>query len=476
MKISFIKILAAVLALTMLFALTGCGDEKPTPSTPESSDVSNQPSDTTTTGDTTSGDSTTTADKGPSTTSKDKPTTHGQSTATQKTTTKVTTTTTTTTTASVKWPVKPSMSVQQAAEKLTNQGYTTTKLNTQHVQVAPYDPKYAFTHHQGMAYFKGKFYVSFSRGYAHEDFPGQQAVIVSSSDLKTWSKPQVIGDCHDIMIGSHKSETTCVNGFLYSTKDKLFAYYMEHQWSPNKYDDNGNFLPNVVIEGNYISKSYVTYTTDGVNWSEPAYLGIAGYESPRQSRTGTWFASAGVGLMRSTKAVPNGFNWDTFLLTKPQITDAEKRGATILTEGSWYQTEDNVINFVMRSDTPRAWLTQSYDNGKTWTDAYPTNFSIDAQMVYFGNLPQNKGYYFVGTTTYGGRYPLVLLVSKDGYNFKKGYVLRDERYTLQQEGWSKGGEYGYQEVMIHGDYMYIACSRYKEVVELTWVKMSDIKL
>ena len=75
---------------------------------------------------------------------------------------------------------------------------------------------------------------------------------------------------------------------------------------------------------------------------------------------------------------------------------------------------------------------------------------------------------------WGFRVPL--LVSKDGYNFKKGYVLRDERYTLQQEGWSKGGEYGYQEVMIHGDYMYIACSRYKEVVELTWVKMSDIKL
>ena len=66
-------------------------------------------------------------------------------------------------------------------------------------------------------------------------------------------------------------------------------------------------------------------------------------------------------------------------------------------------------------------------------------------------------------------------MSKDGYTFTHGYTLRDELHDLQQQGWSKGGEYGYPEVLIHGEYMYIVTSRLKEVVEVTRVKLSDIQ-
>ena len=66
-------------------------------------------------------------------------------------------------------------------------------------------------------------------------------------------------------------------------------------------------------------------------------------------------------------------------------------------------------------------------------------------------------------------------MSKDGYTFTHGYTLRDEVREKQQEGWSKGGEYGYPEVLIHGEYMYIVTSRLKEVVEVTRIKLSNIK-
>ena len=80
----------------------------------------------------------------------------------------------------------------------------------------------------------------------------------------------------------------------------------------------------------------------------------------------------------------------------------------------------------------------------------------------------------MGSTSTNVRYPLELYVSKNGTDFDKGYILRDEKSALQQEGWAKGGQYGYPEVLIRDGYMYVFYSKQKEVMELTRVALSDI--
>ncbi len=382
------------------------------------------------------------------------------------------------------YPVTPLISVEEAADKLTNQDCKLEKIPVEVVDPSPYDPNYAFTHQEGMAFFKGKLYVIFSRGEKDEDFPGQEMVIVSSDNFYDWSAPQVIAPSHQGTYG----KTTIITGCLYSTEDKLYAYFVEHDWGALKYPD-GVFNMDTPYEGT-ISRKLMICTEDGINWSEPVDVCGSAHESPRQTLTGEWLASWGSGMMYSD--APDGQNWELVGLTNEQRQRACDRGATMLGECSWYQMDDYVINMVLRSDVKRdgkqvfeAFLAQSYDGGKTWTDAYPAhNFRLDWHMLYMGRFPDNSGYYFVGTTHPDSnprlpeynRYPLYLMVSKDGYDFTKGYILRDDVYVMKQEGHAKGGQYGYPEVTIHDGYLYVLCSRMKEYIELTRVKLTDIKM
>ena len=126
------------------------------------------------------------------------------------------------------------------------------------------------------------------------------------------------------------------------------------------------------------------------------------------------------------------------------------------------------------------WMSESYDNGKSWTEAFPTNFKSDTTMANFGNLPDGR-YYAVANpeiTYTPHRYPFCLYVSNDGYDFSKVYILRDEQKEPKDPAtfnWTKIGAYAYPEVLVHGDYMYVAYSQFKEVMSLTRVKLSDIK-
>ena len=121
------------------------------------------------------------------------------------------------------------------------------------------------------------------------------------------------------------------------------------------------------------------------------------------------------------------------------------------------------------------WHSASYDDGNTWSETYRTNFSTDHTMPSFGRLPDGRAY-FIGDpyANNDARFPLALCLSDDGYTFDKAYVLRDERYEMQQGGWAKGGYFAYPEAMIHGEYLYVFYSKQKEVMEITRVKLSDI--
>ena len=231
---------------------------------------------------------------------------------------------------------------------------------------------------------------------------------------------------------------------------------------------------------------------DGINWSEPERFGGA-IAIPQKSLTGQWIAYAnwGVSWLDDGKE-PNGLYWsDGGSLTPDQKSDAQiraqKAGAS-LTEYSGYQSRDYVFHIMTRSETNKMWHHESYDNGQTWTDVYPTNFATTYSYWDFGNLPDGRVFAVGSSDVSRGRYPLEMWISEDGYNFNTCYILRDE-YDIAESGalfvpkgqnqhcagWSKGGQYGYPHVVMDDTYLYVAYSRHKEMMEITRVKISDIK-
>ena len=386
-----------------------------------------------------------------------------------------TTLATTTTKPSVKpeFPVTPTMDIAQSALLYNNKlSSAKTKLKSEYFLVAEFNPEYSFAHQPGLMWFKDKLYATWASGYTHEDAPGQRIVVASSADNgETWTQPMVVGDTTWGELGL--GETCMMGGYLWTDGDVLYNYFTEYEYNAASYDSAGKF-----ILGNYKLhrwQVYVSHTTDGVRWSEPeAVNGACRFnESPRLSLTGKWFAGAGNRLGYADN--PDGYNWKQIGLTNAQVANAQQRGAKMLTECSWYQTDDYVLHMMMRSNAGYIWMSESYDNGKTWTEAYCTNISSDNTMMNFGRLPDGR-YYFVGSVVPNEtRYPLDLYLSEDGVNFNKGYTLRDEKYVMKKAGWAKGGYFAYPEVLIHDEYMYIFYSKQKEVVELTRIKLSDIQ-
>ena len=366
------------------------------------------------------------------------------------------------------FPITPKLSIQQSAVKVDNSKALTNskKIASEKVIVSDFEAENGFKHQPGFAYFKGKFYAAWGQAAKDEDSPGQSVVIASSSDFYNWSKPVVVGPSVDGGFGMTANQ----GGFFVSTPNKLYYYYREAHFGPDNFRADGTWIKQIIKYYKYVSK--VVSTTDGKTWSKPAVVSIGANESPKKSLTGRYFAGAGTGVIYTDDI--GSLMWKVGRLTKEQEQSGFDRGANILQEASWYQTDDYVIHVMIRSNTNRIWMTESYDNGETFTDVYPTNFATEATMANFGRLPDGR-FYFVGTSRYASnRYPLVLQISDDGYNWDREYILRDEKYELQQSGWAKDGYYAYPEVLIQDDYMYIFYSKQKEVMELTRVKLSDI--
>jgi predicted neuraminidase len=158
---------------------------------------------------------------------------------------------------------------------------------------------------------------------------------------------------------------------------------------------------------------------------------------------------------------------------------AKKQGwNTGLCEGSFYQTDDGVLHMLLRNaakqNTRRLWLTESRDDGATWSEPVETNFSDTNSKFHCGRLPDGR-FYVVSNPIGGGRTPLVLSLSRDGMKFDQHFVLGDTHYERRCAGQHKGGEYGYPHTLIHDGFLYTIVSRQKEAVEVLRVALAELK-
>lgn len=328
------------------------------------------------------------------------------------------------------------------------------------------DTSWMYSHHPSITFYKNKFIAAWSNGYKDEDNPGQKVAYATSADFFTWSPVKTLA----VPSFTKDTQNVLTAAGFHQYRDTLIAYYGEYTYNKQQ------------------THLWAKKTTDGKHWSDPIdmHTAVNPNHGPQAINNGRLIISgnftfpytddkSGLSGWKTISFYPDSLykedNPDTF------YDPAEKSGLPPLCEGSFFQTDDGILHMLMRVTGDgwkgRLWLTESKDNGTSWSFPVETSFSDNDSKFHFGRLP-DKRFYYVGipdTLNHYGRTPLVLSLSKDGKNFDKHYIIADEPYQLRKEGLWKGGQYGYPHTIIHKGYMYVIISRQKEAVEVLRFKI-----
>lgn len=331
--------------------------------------------------------------------------------------------------------------------------------------------EWLYNHHPAITAFKGKLIAIWSDGMIDEDSPGQRVVFSISKDFKKWSAPQELASPSK---GSKGILNVLTAAGFYQFDDTLVAYYGEYEKDRTQ------------------THLWAKTSTDGIHWSAPIDMHV-----PVNPNHGPTMIQGARLIISGNFTFPytddhtglSGWKMSSFYPDSLYKEDnpatfynpAAKTGLPPLCEGSFFQTDDKVIHMLLRVTGKgwkgKLWLTESKNNGQSWSRPVETNFTDNDSKFHFGRLP-DKRFYYVGipdTLHHYDRNPLVLALSDDGKYFNKQYIIADDLYTLKKKGLWKGGQYGYPVTMAYKGYLYVIISRQKESIEAIRFKLSQLK-
>lgn len=335
---------------------------------------------------------------------------------------------------------------------------------------------HSYAHHPFITRFKGKFYAIWSNGRKNEDDCGQRVLFAEATDFFHWSEPYPLLD----PIQTNEPDQVLTAAGFYISDNTLKAYFGRYIYDPSKVINGERPHSDAYHMG---TMAGFVSTRDGIHWSEPRPLGLAMVPNlpPQPTHTGRLVLSGNIMFPYSDdpsgvgRYYPAGIYGDAFGSEQPYddseaihlVAKNRKWNAGLICEGSFFETDDGVLHMMLRSDTGRLWCSKSRDNGETWSEPYPTEFSDAGSKFHFGRLP-NGIFYYVGNPVPGSwRNPMVLCLSEDGENFDRHYIIRDEPYNMRFAGLYKGGLYAYPHTLVYDGFLYVIYSKAKECIEIT---------
>ena len=332
------------------------------------------------------------------------------------------------------------------------------------------ETEWTYSHHAGITHFNGRFHAIWSNSREDEDAPGQRVLAASSADFTHWTEPTPLVD--SVTDGNGVERVLTAAGF-HQHAGVLVAYF-------------GNYGPNK--ESTCLQ---AVTTTDGETWSPVRDMGVPVNPNhpPQATASGRLIISGNISFPYTDD--PAGLTgWQMSGIYPPGMAatikedpasfwQVAKRQAweVALCEGSFYQTDDSALHMLLRGTgkqhRSRLWLSESRDDGATWSEPIETEFSDTDAKFHLGRLPDGR-FYYVGNPIGRGRTPLVLSLSQDGVHFDKHVILGEDSYEQRCPGRWKGGEYGYPHTLIHEGSLYTIVSRQKEAVQVLRVALSDL--
>jgi hypothetical protein len=305
----------------------------------------------------------------------------------------------------------------------------------------------------------------------------------TSADFASWTSPAPLIDTR---IGRHSELVLTAAGF-HAHGGTLAAYFGQYEYRPECLE-NGRRKAN--DKGHQDTGLWCLTTDDGARWSPPRELGlpVVPNHGPQPTVSGRLIISGNVSYPYTDD--PTGLaDWRMTGIYPREMSDVlrddsegfwlvrERMGWPVgLCEGSFFRTDDGVLHMLLRTNTDTLWLTESTDDGTSWSAPGPTPFTDNATKFHFGRLPDGR-FYYVGCPDpepRGRRDPLVLSLSEDGRRFDRHYVLPGQPYEKRRDGMHKGGNYGYPHTIVHEGDLLVIVSRHKEAVEVMRVSLSRL--
>jgi hypothetical protein len=326
---------------------------------------------------------------------------------------------------------------------------------------------WAYSHHQTITRFRDRYAVSWSNGFLHEDYVGQEVHCASSEDGAHWSDPSAV--VHT------PPETKLVrnNAGLYADDDYLYCYVGVAK----------DFGRDVAAPGMSVLKEQhirldVYRTSDLVNWEhfEDICGNIYLFEAPRRTRGGRLMCCGfditdnhGMVLIWDDPTKP----WD-----KPRVVDLRESPDGVLPEqGTWYQADDGRIWMYQRDSTVscRLALTHSDDEGDTWSPLLRTDFPNSYSRAFAGRLADGRCYIIGNNYDFLlDRESLLIALSDNGTVFDRQYLLVEGHTTRRVNGRHKENGYHYPNAFPDGDKLLVTYSVNKEDIEVGILDTSKI--
>jgi hypothetical protein len=318
---------------------------------------------------------------------------------------------------------------------------------------------WAYSHHQSITKFGDKYVASWSNGFLHEDYIGQEVHFAWSIDGARWSEPQVV------VHTTPESKLVRSNAGLYASKDALYCYVCVAK-------DYGRdvSLPGMSVLKEQHIRLDVFETRDLIHWKRHERIcdNIALYEEPRPTLGGKLLC-CGFDLSDHHGMV---LIWDdpSNPAARPRVVDIPMSPEGVLPEeGTWYQTDDGRIWMYQRDSamTGHLAITFSDDEGETWSPLVRTDFPNSFSLVFAGRLHDGR-FYLVGNN-YDfllDRRTLLLALSDDGRMFDRQYTLLEGDTTRRVNGRHKEDGYHYPNCHVDGDKLFVIYSVNKEDIEV----------
>ena len=363
----------------------------------------------------------------------------------------------------------------------------TKKLDLEEFEVFSGKANFAYNHHPQITSYKNKLLATWSSGIYNEDEPGQKMLLsFSEDDGETWSNPVAL---FDVKKGKYNDLVHTAEGIL-PYRDTLFAFCGVNDYQGPLEIKQDVIFPEGAAEGKLPyqligtdeHRTEIKFSVDGgISWS-PSKVILKNFIpnlKPVLTASGRLIIPGNMSFPY-TDGSPLNSNWKIMpvsglpehFIDAPRwfrITQEEVGAAFKFCEASIFQTDDGILKAMLRTDQGRLAITESRDNGESWSFPSLTNFTDTGNRFEFGRLPDGRYFGLTCPEPRSVRTPLVLALSKDGINFDQHYVLGDEEATTARiSGRWKYGRYGYASYRIKGDKMYVIYSNNKE--DITMVK------
>ena len=342
------------------------------------------------------------------------------------------------------------------------------KIDAERAVIYMPEGSWSYVHHPSVACFQGLFHVVYSNGMRGEDEPGQRVMYATSPDFIHWSEPVVLAEPGP---GDYGTDKILTPGGIRVCNGRLTVYVTEN-------DNDG------VSNQRLNPRLFVLASPDGKNWWHPVETDLAVFPCQRPL-----LAASGRYVMTCNRSFyytedPYGTEGWRKCGTASQDQHGETTFEQVrpsLCEGMLFEHADGTLYCLFRNSSSPfdgyLWQAQSYDGGLSWTMPVKSGFSDNGTKSFFGTLPDGR-YLYVGTpdnTSPGTRYPLVVALSDDGFEYDTCYILSDDHYEQQYDGRWKNGDYGYPFALVRDGWVYVVVSRHKERLDALKFKWTDLE-